>query len=1228
MKNIFYGKTVIWGRRGISMAVLLTLGGLVMGGYGMVQAVPTDTDSLDWPMRRYDSARSGATPMELADELHLQWVRELPAPRRAWPEQRDDMGKTGFDISYEPVAAGGLLFVPSMVTDSVTAYDLVTGAEEWRYYADGPVRLAPAYDDGRLYFGSDDGYLYCLYAESGALAWRFKAVPSGRAVLGNDRVVSMWPVRGAPVVHEGIVYFAAGIWPSEGVYVYALDGAGGDVVWLNSGTGEMLLDAYGGSSYSFGTVAPQGSLAVSGDTLVVPGGRSTPAYFDLHTGDMHEYEMGKRDGGYAVSAEGLLPVRRSVIQAGSKTYDCETWSEKVDGRVWRLLAAQHRLIAVTEEGRIYCFGAEEREATVYTYEPTPLDATDAAWSAEAGRILEETGATAGYSVMYGIGTGKLLDALLQHSDLHIVAYDLDETKVAMLRERFADAGLYGARVAVHQGNALTRPLPPYIAGLIVSEDLAAAGYEAGEQFAQAVFNPLRPYGGAAYLYGGAAERTRLAEAARNAALEEATVDDAGGAVVITRPGALPGSDSWTHQYANAANTAYSNDARVRAPLGISWFGGENNHRTLPRHMFGPVPQVISGKLIIMGVDHLTARCVYTGRTVWARELPGVGAALTSPAHEERFDRGEMVYFPSFYGVNFRGSPYVSTADSVYIVHEDRCLRLNLETGETMNIFSLPERGALTELAGNISDSSYTSGIHEEALEQRWGYVSAWDDYLIVGAYPHSFEEAPDIKGDEGHIGRPDRGRPEIQADRLWHWNAISSEYVLAMNRHTGEIQWVRQAKYGFRHNAIATAAGRTFVMDNVSERVLETMARRGIEPEFDAAIYAVDVATGDALWLYTEDVFGTWLSYSEKYDVVFQGGRAGGRSVLLDEPNRQMVALRGADGSEIWSRHEQHRGPAALHEANGWVIGGHGLNAVDLLTGEPVEHTHPVCDTTIPWRFQQTKGCGTQNTSRYLVTFRSGAGAFYDLYREGGTANLSGFRAGCTNNLVVADGVLSAPDYTRSCTCAYQHQTSIGFVHLPDNELWAHSMFADPGPIRRVGVNFGAPGNRVADDGILWVNYPWIQHVPAPTFAMEVETADDADWFARHSLEILEANDSHRWVAASGGEGITRITLSDLFADADGSAHFTVRMHFAESEPVAAGERVFDVLIDGEEFLTGFDIAEAAGGNLRGVVKTFDVRANGTMTIELRGTDGATRGPLINGIEVVAGEPQLARATP
>ena len=49
-------------------------------------------------------------------------------------------------------------------------------------------------------------------------------------LLVNGRLSSRWPVRGGPVVHQGKVFFGAGIWPEEGVYVIALDAETGELV--------------------------------------------------------------------------------------------------------------------------------------------------------------------------------------------------------------------------------------------------------------------------------------------------------------------------------------------------------------------------------------------------------------------------------------------------------------------------------------------------------------------------------------------------------------------------------------------------------------------------------------------------------------------------------------------------------------------------------------------------------------------------------------------------------------------------------------------------------------------------------------------------------------------------------------------------------------------------------------------------------------------------------------
>ena len=110
--------------------------------------------SADWPQYRYDVGRTAASPERLPEQLYLTWVKVLPSPQPAFPAEI----RLRYDASYEPVVLGTTMFVPSMVTDSVTALDTESGDECWRFFTGGPVRFAPVASNGRVYFVSDDGY--------------------------------------------------------------------------------------------------------------------------------------------------------------------------------------------------------------------------------------------------------------------------------------------------------------------------------------------------------------------------------------------------------------------------------------------------------------------------------------------------------------------------------------------------------------------------------------------------------------------------------------------------------------------------------------------------------------------------------------------------------------------------------------------------------------------------------------------------------------------------------------------------------------------------------------------------------------------------------------------------------------------------------------------------------------------------------------------------------------
>ena len=162
------------------------------------------------------------------------------------------------------------MFVASSRNDSVTAVDVTTGEFLWRSYAAGPIRLAPVGVADRLYFGSDDGSLYCLDQATGDKAWTLDPGVS-RMVLGNDRLISVHPVRGSPVTAGQTLYFTTGIWPFEGTFLYSVDLAA-----------SRARPQY--SVRSLRKVAPQGYLVAAGGRVLIPGGRAKVTSIDPETG--------------------------------------------------------------------------------------------------------------------------------------------------------------------------------------------------------------------------------------------------------------------------------------------------------------------------------------------------------------------------------------------------------------------------------------------------------------------------------------------------------------------------------------------------------------------------------------------------------------------------------------------------------------------------------------------------------------------------------------------------------------------------------------------------------------------------------------------------------------------------------------------------------------------------------------------------------------------------------
>jgi outer membrane protein assembly factor BamB len=156
------------------------------------QAVAANPSPDDWPMYRHDPLRSGYTTNDPPASLGVGW-QAIPG------------GKLS-----SPTVAEGKVFVASVDTHTVWAFDESTGATDWTFMAGGRVDSPPTIYKGRVLFGAADGYVYCLRATDGALIWRFLAAPTDLRHMSYEQIESVWPVSGSVLVLDDKVYCVAG----------------------------------------------------------------------------------------------------------------------------------------------------------------------------------------------------------------------------------------------------------------------------------------------------------------------------------------------------------------------------------------------------------------------------------------------------------------------------------------------------------------------------------------------------------------------------------------------------------------------------------------------------------------------------------------------------------------------------------------------------------------------------------------------------------------------------------------------------------------------------------------------------------------------------------------------------------------------------------------------------------------------------------------------------------
>jgi len=1053
----------------------------------------------DWPMWRHDVNRSAASAEVLPAELHLQWVRELPPYEMAWPNE----SRLHFDASHEPIVMGKRLFLGSATDGSVRAYDTETGEQKWRFFTEGPVRFAPIACQGKLYVGSDDGYLYCLGAEDGTLLWKVRGAPADRPDyrhLGNNRLVSYWPVRGGPVLADGAVYFGAGIWPTLGVFIVAVDAESGQKLWVNDNSNYLTQVRIDHNTLHEAGLSPQGYLLVNGDKLLVPNGRSFPARFERETGKLLYYVQGYRNGDCRVSTMGkyafvgkagvmnvedgrevgnrwveagadapnvfvgskfhlfegpMFPYKmmpacdyRSVltpgivygmdrgrfyaydlthpqvseydkehggnplkpwrwdlpllwnaesrlakgnppsgvmIKAGDRLYghagktlvslDLPTdggepkngWQHQLGETPSSMLAADGKLFVVTKEGSIHCFGTGDGEATRHAIPATPLPERDDKWTKTAAEIIEHTGVKEGHCLVLGLDQGRLVEELLEQSELRVIAIDGGSGKVDAFRDKLIATGSYGTRVDVRVGRPFEVLLPPYLASLIVSENPSAAGIDP-ESHAAKLFDTLRPYGGVACLDLAGDIHGRFVTAVESAELSNAKLQQAGNLVLLRRAGALPGSASWTHETADSARSYFSKDQLVKAPLGVLWYGDGADHGFYKSKDYGVgvKPQVVGGRLFAYQIFSRTLHAidVYTGRLLWKTKV-------------EHFTR------------------YAAMEDGIYVAGGGKCLVLDPATGEVMKTYNYQVKEAL---AAEVSD------------------VRVGADVIVIAT---AYEKVRAI-----HKG-------------LW-----DSKVLVALDRRTGGQLWTLEAEDRYNNNALAVAGGMVFCIDSISPTETSAADRRGNQSQAEmATILALDARSGAERWRATTTnpfrdyaTSSNWLGVRGNDDWLAFAAQGG---MLLTGRHNEVHAFDVATGKEIW--HKKIGGGQPII-----VMGDRFINQAG--------HTYAIATGEIisGKSLFVRGGCNYAVANQHLLFVRDRCASYVELDTQE-KHYLRNLRSGCSNSLVAADGLLNAPCFSVKCVCNYPIQTSFAMVHMPGVEGWAGATPVDLSGWRTAG---------------------------------------------------------------------------------------------------------------------------------------------------------------------------------
>jgi outer membrane protein assembly factor BamB len=716
---------------------------------------------------------------------------------------------------------------------------------------------------------------------------------------------------------------------------------------------------------------------------------------------------------------------------------------------------------------------------------------------------------------------------------------------------------------------------------------------------------------------------------------------------ITR-GPIPGAGKWSHEYADTGNTACSDDTAVKGQLGVLWYGLPGPGLMVERHARPPAPVAGDGKMFVQGENVVMAYDAYNGNAIWQKEIPGAVRVRVDS------DMGNL-----------------ALADSgIYVAADDKCLRLDKATGETVKTYALPDSGSDPKRWGYIACTGDTlfgtvSPPFKEDYGELWEELSAEGDLdnidEIVAKRNISPEYKDRMRGLFAGIEKADeRAFWSTQyTGAMWRFTAdfpawgsvqapesaiteriMAGDKFFAYDTESGKLLW-QYDKKSIAHPAIAIGDGLVFIADcevtpeqrrQAAEQRAELIAKGvwtkdEIEYKPEAAdvrhIAALDARTGAVKWERVMDLTGCGgdrmgLAYKNG-TLCFLGCFSNHDRNLFKEGKlkwRRITAVAGKDGADIWSRPLNYlRRPVIVNDTI--LIE---PRACDLMTGDIKMRTHPLTGEQVPWEYVRPGHCCSATSACPNMFFLRGYFLwYYDLANDFGMIPFGAVRPGCWINVVPANGVVLFPEASAGCTCSYPIRSTVVLKPIEEKKKWATFVqHGDLTPVRHMAVNFGAPGDWRDDDGVLWCSYPhppkteW--HPYGLDFVLNEQFADGGQFVARN-YQAPPAATSKPWIFASGAQGLKKFEVP-LLRDGQPAGKYTLRFYMtADSGPTKLG-----IAIQGaaaEECI----VPEGAGAAL---IKEFNgIDVKNSIQVELTPAPGAAL-PIINGFEAIREDQQVA----